>query len=423
MAEGATGVPDGWVTTSEAAARLGVKRATLYAYVSRGVLRSQRRPGQQESLFERAQIDALAGHTRQPGTPQPLLRFRSVATAVSSHRDGELRYRGMPVEQVCAELTLGEAAELLLGAAGRSREAAPERGPDPAQSARMPGEVRRVVAELPLERRVPVAVALLGAQDPLRDDRDPDRVRSATFVLLDEVLVVLDAAAEGPADGSPPAAGIAAQLFHALARRRPTRRELECLSVLVIALMDHGLTASTIAARVAASTRSSVTDCLVAAYATMAGPLHGGAPIAAHQLLARAMSGDPAEVVGQLLRAAEAASGTAPASGAAPVPGFGHVLYTEEDPRAAVVFERLWRVRGTARLRRATEGLIDVMARRLGTFPNVDLATAAAVHAFGMPAGAGEVVFQTARTVGLVAHVLEEYAEEPLRWRGRVLDA
>ncbi|WP_205620945.1 helix-turn-helix domain-containing protein, partial [Intrasporangium chromatireducens] len=45
-----------WITTTEAAQRLGVKRATLYAYVSRGQLRSRRRPGQQESLFDRAQV-------------------------------------------------------------------------------------------------------------------------------------------------------------------------------------------------------------------------------------------------------------------------------------------------------------------------------------------------------------------------------
>src|SRR4051812_29843028 len=79
-----------WITTTEAAQRLGVKRATLYAYVSRGLLRSERRPGQQESLFARTQIDAMASATRPPGGPQPVLRFRSIATSVSGQVDGEL---------------------------------------------------------------------------------------------------------------------------------------------------------------------------------------------------------------------------------------------------------------------------------------------------------------------------------------------
>ena len=78
--------PDGWITTTEAAQRLGVKRATLYAYVSRGLLQSQRRPGQQESLFDRAQIDALASASRPSGSPQPVLRFRSIATTVGRSR-------------------------------------------------------------------------------------------------------------------------------------------------------------------------------------------------------------------------------------------------------------------------------------------------------------------------------------------------
>lgn len=404
MSRSATDVPDGWVTTSEAAARLGVKRATLYAYVSRGVLRSRRRPGQQESLFDRAQIDALAGHTRQPGTPRPLLRFRSVATSVSSHRHGNLLYRGLPVEQVCAGFSIEEAARLVLGADDGAEPPMPHGEPSAA--------VRQVLADVPLGRRAPLAVALLGAGDPLRDDRNPERVRSAVIGLLADVLALLDVGSGGTSDTaeSRPGDDVAGRLFRVLAGRQPTRRERECLSTLVISLMDHGLTASTLAARVAASARASYIDCLAAAYATLTGPLHGGAPVGAYQLIERARSGSVAAAVGECLRRSES------------VPAFGHILYTDEDPRATAVFGQLWRVRGITRLRQVVEGLTDVMARRLGTFPNVDLANAATMHAFGMPPMAGEVVFQVARTVGVVAHVLEEYAEDPLRWRGRAQD-
>ena len=104
-----------WITTTEAAQRLGVKRATLYAYVSRGLLRSERRPGQQESLFDRAQIDAMASATRPPGSPQPVLRFRSIATSVSSQVDGDLLYRGRPLQDVVALGSLEDAAAIVLG--------------------------------------------------------------------------------------------------------------------------------------------------------------------------------------------------------------------------------------------------------------------------------------------------------------------
>jgi citrate synthase len=177
------------------------------------------------------------------------------------------------------------------------------------------------------------------------------------------------------------------------------------LRVLLIALLDHGLTASTVAARVAASTRAGLHDCLCAAYAAMAGPLHGAAPIAAHALLAQGL--DPAVLVARSLRERGG------------VAGFGHFLYPEGDPRADVVLDALWRRRGTTRLRRRVEALASLVAERTGALPNIDLASAAVLHALRLPAESGEVVFQVARSVGVAAHVVEEYAEEPLRWRGR----
>jgi citrate synthase len=101
------------------------------------------------------------------------------------------------------------------------------------------------------------------------------------------------------------------------------------------------------------------------------------------------------------------------------VPGFGHFLYPGGDPRADVVLEVLWRRRGTTRLRRRVEALAAVVADRSGALPNCDFASAAALHALGLPAESGEVVFQVARSYGVAAHVVEEYAEQPLRWRAR----
>ncbi len=146
-----------WITTTEAAQRLGVKRATLYAYVSRGLLRSERRPGQQESLFDRAQIDAMASATRPPGSPQPVLRFRSIATSVSSQVDGDLLYRGRPLQDVVALGSLEEAAALVLGT------------PVPQQQTSRPSPVAGVdLSALPLERRMPVAIQLRRRRRPLR---------------------------------------------------------------------------------------------------------------------------------------------------------------------------------------------------------------------------------------------------------------
>lgn len=385
-----TGARGAWITTTEAAQRLGVKRATLYAYVSRGLLRSERRPGQQESLFDRAQIDAMASATRAPGGPQPVLRFRSIATSVSSQADGDLFYRGVPLAEVVALGSLDEAAGVVLGSLGTQR----------VPSAQV--SVGIDLSALPLERRVPVAVQLLAAADPFSSDADPDRVRASALPTV-RAAVALAARRSLLAPGPP--RDLAALTLEALGGDPASTADVAVLRVLLVALLDHGLTASTVAARVAASTRAGLHDCLCAAYAAMSGPLHGAAPIAAHGLLAEGV--DPAVLVARSLREHGG------------VAGFGHFLYPEGDPRADVVLDALWRRRGTTRLRRRVEALGSLVADRTGALPNIDLASAAVLHALRLPAESGEVVFQVARSVGVAAHVVEEYAEEPLRWRGR----
>lgn len=406
-----------WITTTEAAQRLGVKRATLYAYVSRGLLRSERRPGQQESLFDRSQIDAMASATRPPGGPQPVLRFRSIATSVSSQVEGELHYRGRPLHDVVALGSFEEAAAVVLGTAVLPSDSGTSTG----------GGVGGVggvadLSALPLERRMPVAVQLLAAADPFASDTDPERVRAAAVPTLRAAVGLAGGFALAPAkslrsgdlsgDRAPVGAlspdlppGLAALTLAALGGSPSSPGDVAALRVLLVALLDHGLTASTVAARVTASTRAGLYDCLSAAYAAMAGPLHGAAPVAAHALLTDGV--DPATLVARSLRERGG------------VAGFGHFLYPDGDPRAEVVLESLWRRRGTTRLRRRVEALAALVAERTGALPNIDLASAAVLHALRLPAESGEVVFQVARSVGVAAHVAEEYAEEPLRWRGR----
>ena len=400
--------PDGWITTTEAAQRLGVKRATLYAYVSRGLLKSQRRPGQQESLFDRAQIDALASTSRPSGSPQPVLRFRSIATTVSSQLDGDLLYRGVPRADVIALGSVERAAALVVGSlAAQSLSHADPLSRDTLRAPVIPRDLHAFatgISRLPLERRLPVAVQLLAVVDPLAGDINPERVRSTALALVPAALSI--AAGTLPAARHTPEAGdLAGHLLRALGGRDGSAAELRLARVLLVSLLDHGLTASTVAARVAASTRAGLHDCLAAAYAAMSGPLHGAAPIAAHALLLPGL--DPAVAVARVVREHRV------------VAGFGHFLYPDGDPRADVVLEAVWRLPGTRPLRRRVEALSQVVAERTGAKPNIDLASATALHALDLSAEAGEVVFQAARSFGVAAHVLEEYAEEPLRWRGR----
>ena len=314
-----------------------------------------------------------------------------MATSVSSQHDGDLLYRGVPLAEVVDALSFDEAAALVLGSTSAW-----------SGSRRDPGtQLSGILPALPLERRLPVALQLLAAADPLAVDTDPDRTRQAVVAAIRQTLAAFDPAAAGA--GRP--ADVPSLLVTALRRAPATRPDGELMRVLLTTLLDHGLTASTIAARVAASTRAGIHDCLCAGLAVMSGPLHGAAPVAA-----RALLDDPR-------RAPEAAAAALRAHSS--VPGFGHFLYPGGDPRAELVLTALWRRRGTARLRRRVEELSEAVVAHSGLRPNIDLASAAVMRALNLPAAAGEVVFQVARSYGITAHVLEEYTETPLRWRGR----
>ena len=174
------------------------------------------------------------------------------------------------------------------------------------------------------------------------------------------------------------------------------------VDALATCLIDNGLAASTTAARVAASARAGLYDALLAGYGALAGVLHGGAPAAAYAMLGRVLAGGDVDAA------------IADASWGGHLSGFGHIVYTGEDPRATVVLGMIRQDRPDAPALRAVSALAD----RVGRAVNIDLAGAAVAHALGLPERATEVLFQYGRTVGMAAHIAEEYEEAPLRWRG-----
>lgn len=355
---------DRFITTSEAARRLGVKQATLYAYVSRGLLRSVRRPGQQESLYDRAEIDNLA---RTPSSARresgALLRFRSVVSSVSSQDESHLYYRGRPIGEICGRLGFAAAARFVLDR------------PDVAPYRFDAAQILPVVRALPLGRRLPVALTLLAAHDPMRSDTAADALVARSLGLIE----------------------LAPALYDELDLADPL------VEALLVALIDNGLAASVTAARVAASARAGWYDVQAAGLGAMAGRLHGGVPGDARRLLREVLSGEPAaEAVARALETL----GT--------VPGFGHVVY-RADPRVSVL-TRL--VRTDPRAADALAALAEI--RKAARLPaNIDAMSAVVCHVLSLPDRAGEVLFQLARTVGITAHAIEEYAEAPLRWRAR----
>ncbi|MFC5063113.1 citrate/2-methylcitrate synthase [Actinomycetospora atypica] len=359
------------LTTAEAAARLGVKPETLYAYVSRGLLTSVRGTGGRSSTFDADEVDALvAGRGRRPTGVAETITTRLTLVegddvVVRGHRLVDLARTETP-ERMAALLWLGDLDAELPDAVPDEEVVAPVR----ALVVAMPGDPRPV-------DRLRLAVAALAPTDPWRFDLG---AAVATGLRCWRGMV-----------------GALGGLWPALSDRP---EEPEVLRTALVLLADHGLAASTLAARVAASTRAHPYAVVSAGLGALDGPVHGTASTAAYRFLAEALD-DPARAVTERLRAGEG------------LPGFGHTIYTDHDPRAAVL---LGTIAGSPEA--ALVGtLAEQVAGRPGMFPNVDLALAAVAHAHGMRPDAGEAIFAVARTVGWIAHALEQYAEPGLRFR------
>jgi citrate synthase len=261
---------------------------------------------------------------------------------------------------------------------------------------------RGAVAALPpladLTGRLRVAVAAAGAVDPLRYDVRPGAVLPTAQALLATMVDALPLAGRAPARD----AGLTRRLWARLSPHRPTERLLGSLDAALVLLMDHDLAVSTVAVLTAASVRANPYAVVSTGLSAMEGPLHGAASTLARVLLRDAVARDPRLVVAEHLRTDR------------PLPGFGHRAYPSGDPRAAALLGRL---REEPKAREALKAA-DALAQASGLPPNVDLALAVLGEVAGMPDDGGEVVFSVARSVGWIAHALEEYDEAPLRFRG-----
>ena len=393
-----------WIGAGEASERLGVKPATLYSYVSRGVLTRRRAPGGRGSLFDPGEVEALSrrGRPRRDAVHGEFI-IESGLTEITGDR---LRFRGLDVAQLAVRRNFEDVAVLLwTGSFARP-------GPDVRWQATAAAVAAGTAAQsalpagtLPLER-LQVIVPALAAVDPLRLHLDPPAVIDAGRSIIAGMVDCLPAA--GALPGVPPADGtVAARLWPRLCPRRPPPRLLEALRAALVLLADHELAASTLAARVAASVRADPYAVVATGLGALGGALHGGASLAAETMLAAARSpADAPRVVGDLLRRGER------------IPGFGHFVYESGDPRAVLLLAQVRRAApASARLAVADAVLAEVRRRSLPE-PNIDFALAVLAGVAGMITGAGEAVFAVARTAGWLAHALEEYARRtPLRPR------
>lgn len=384
------------MTTEEVAQRLGVKPSTIYAYVSRGLLASHRNADGKGSLFAKADVDHFVAARKRTSTP-------GITTGITLIRAGGLFYRG---QDACllARTASFESVATLLWTGERTHV-------DLVVDPKLHALISAVISPLPDDTRTTdrlrVIVAAAAAADPLRFDTTPAAVVATGRTLLATMVSALPYHGNfvpGPVWYSEQADSVPLSqfLWHRLTMDRGTPAGYERLNAALVLLADHDIAASTLAARVAASTRANPYAVVGAGLAALDGPLHGAASGLAHTLLSEALvSDDPVTTI-----AARQRTG-------ALIPGFGHPLYPDGDPRATALLGML----DDDRVRDTAARVADAMRARSGLHPNVDFALAALTLQASMPADAGEAIFAVARTAGWLAHAMEEYADRPSRFR------
>jgi citrate synthase len=377
------------LTSRQAADRLGVKLETLYAYVARGLLHAEaggaRRSGAAGRKYSAAELESFQTRRRW--------NRRIVASAVSSTDGGKLLYRGRDAVGLAERASFEEVASLLWTG---------ERDGSPWPDATGPAveAATRAARALPPGRpllQAHVAVTVLAAHE------DPAGATAARAVAargsrLVAGLVAAFGRARGAGADAVAYGPMASRVLAALGGASSGTSLRLCERALVLSA-EHELNASTFAARVAASTGADLPAVLLAGLATLGGPKHGG-----------------------MTDRVEAAFRAGMRATAGPHLGFGHPLYPEGDPRTPPLL-RAARDASAAGKRPALDALLAfVDGARARALPpaTVDVGLAATAMALDLAPGLASLLFAFGRTVGWVAHAIEQYAMgELIRPRAR----
>ncbi|HEY3949677.1 citrate synthase [Phenylobacterium sp.] len=373
-----------WIAAEDARDRLGVRPQTLYAYVSRG--RVQVRPDPRDprrSLYRAADITALTQRKSRSrkvsdvaagaiAWGEPVL-----ASEITTVAGGRLFYRGRDAIRLADSETLESVARLLRGGHGAALKRTDR--PDPPEHPDM-------------RTRAYLALALRAGADPPARGRHPLALAVEAATLLD----VLTDAVAGEAWGG----AIHNRLALAWGQG-PGGPGADLVRRMLVLIADHELNPSAFAARVAASTGASLAASALAGLSTLSGPRHGGATAAVRTFAAEAAQLGPRQAIANRLMEDRA------------LPGFGHMLYPDGDPRAAALLEHFSPPPDLLALQQAVKAVA-------GLDPNVDFTLLAACEALRLPPDAPFALFSVARCAGWIAHAIEQgQADVLIRPRAR----
>ncbi|MEH7836909.1 citrate synthase [Rhizobium laguerreae] len=367
-----------WLTAEEALRALKTKPQTLYANVSRGRIRAKPDPADpRRSLYQAADVQRLAerhaGRRKTETVAAEAIRWGDpvLSSAISTIIGGRLFYRGKDTAVFAEVATLEQTTALLWNGAEPLSSGSETRHASPSLQAAFQALAGRVTSDLP---------SLGRSQAALR--------REASGVLY----TVGDALAPGSSDRP-------LHLRLAASWQRP--EAADCLRRALVLLADHELNASTFAARVTVSAGAALSAAVLSGLATLTGPLHGAARQGVDALIENASNLGAPQAIRRTLAQGNRLS------------AFGHPLYPDGDIRALALLSHFPLPPQFAEVREVGEEMV-------GEKVNVDFALAAMAAAFDLPREAPIIIFSLARSVGWLAHAMEQIdSGELIRPRAR----
>jgi citrate synthase len=395
--------PPAHVPAREAVQLLGVQLRTLYAYASRGLVRSIPAPRANQRLYLRADLeklkgrhDARAGHAAvavdalrwgEPVLDSSITRIDREGARYRGHAATALAERDVPFEAVAELLWRGELPRdpprWRVSGLGFSAE---RLATALAESDEEPSPLLKLAIVLPA----------LAAGDPSRSDVTPEAECGRARRLLVRLRAALAMENSKRRRAALEAGSTASGILEAFGRGGDPRADRIVNRSLVLCA-DHELNVSTFAARIAASARCDLYACFSAAIAVLSGQRHGGATELVEALVREVGSADRArKVVQERSRRGEI------------IPGFGHRLYPENDPRAETLLAlaREYGQRGSQA--DVLFAVVDAMRSLDREPPTLDVGLVAIGLALGLPRRAPAALFAMGRTAGWIAHVLEQ---------------
>lgn len=389
---------DRYMTAQEAAHALGVSLPTLYAYVSRGLIRSTGTSGQRKKRYDAEDIDKLIARKEGRRNPEVLAQdalhwgapvLESALTLIDDH---SVYYRGQPLVSLARQLSIEQTASLLW--AGDISHAPQLFSPETHVSARLYETILAQIEALGLSLQPTQALQTMLPLAASVDKGAYDLRPSAVMQTGARILRLMASVLAGDVQEQMP---IATMLQQGL---RPDDPQAEAMfNTMLIICADHELNASSFTARIAASAGATPYAAVIAGMSALGGFKHGGYTERVEAFLQSVSTpSDMRDAMAGRLRRGE------------DVPGFGHKLYPKGDPRAQllldILYERYPHSPRLALIRAAIEGAREL----INELPAIDFALVAVADVLELPAGSALGLFALGRAVGWIGHTLEQYS-------------